>query len=123
MDIAPTFEEWKANKRVTWEESKTQSSISEVFFLMPPPLRLPPARRSSVLSAAAFMCAVLMTGGWQTERAKSSVPPPGDISFFFHTCGFTAHVTRGASRAEEGAAGEGNVRLWQLRSHWSVGVH
>lgn len=31
MDIMLTFEEWKANKRVMWEESKTQSSISEAF--------------------------------------------------------------------------------------------
>lgn len=29
MDIMLTFEEWKANKRVMWEESKTQFSISE----------------------------------------------------------------------------------------------
>lgn len=66
------------------------------------------------------MCAVLMTGGWQTEGRRAASP----VAFLFSTCGgFTAHVTRGASRAEEGAAGEENVRLWQLRSHWSVSVH
>lgn len=54
MDITLTFEEWKANERVTWEESKTQSSISEGFFFLPPP----------VISVMAFMCSVLMTGGW-----------------------------------------------------------
>lgn len=37
MDIMLTFEEWKANNRVTWEESKTQFSISEGVL---PPLHL-----------------------------------------------------------------------------------
>lgn len=50
MDITLTFEEWKANKRVTGEEGKLNLPFQRVFF--------------PLISVMAFICSVLMTGGW-----------------------------------------------------------
>lgn len=50
MDITLTFEEWKANKRVTGEEGKLNLPFQSFFF--------------PFISVMAFMCSVLMTGGW-----------------------------------------------------------
>lgn len=49
MDITLTFEEWKANKRVTGDESK----LNLPFPSSPPPI-----------SAMAFLCTVLKAAGW-----------------------------------------------------------
>ena len=51
MDITLTFEEWQANKRVMWEESKTRSSLSDFFAVFFP-----------VGFGIAFLSGVLMTG-------------------------------------------------------------
>lgn len=48
MDITLTFEEWKANKRVTGDESK----LNLPFPSSPP------------ISAMAFLCTVLKAAGW-----------------------------------------------------------
>lgn len=50
MNITQTFEEWKANKRVTGEEGKLNLPVQRVFF-------------PSFLPVMALVCRAIMTGG------------------------------------------------------------
>ena len=49
MDITLTFEQWKANKRVTGVEGKLNLPFQSLF---------------PFISVMAFICSVLMTAGW-----------------------------------------------------------
>lgn len=106
MDITLTFEEWKANERVTWEESKTQSSISEGFFFSPPPRYI----------CHGFHVQCPNDRRLVKREVKSSLP--SDICFY--TCGITAHVSHKATRQKK--SNKGKVKLWSrcvCRVHFS----
>lgn len=64
MGITPTFEEWKANKRVMWVERKTQSSISPV-------------------GSVSASCDRPSDGGAEHRKVEHSL----HICSSFHTCG------------------------------------
>lgn len=75
MDITLTFEEWKANKRVTGEESKLNLPFQRVSL-------------SPFISVTAFMCSVLMTGRQVKREVKNKLSNDSILLHVWHrsTC-------------------------------------
>lgn len=79
MDITLTFEEWKANKRVTGEESKLNLPFQRVFFLL-------------------YIC-----HGFHVRRPNDrrlvnrEVKKRLSNDIFLYTCGVTAHAGHSAT--------------------------